>query len=352
MTYRTTYRTIPGALDRINRLMRQRKLAPLDPTFTPTRAAKEQQRFYMTPVHDRGQVIWFKASLQNAPGLSRSLHHEITMQRSFRDYEARYHPPFLSPSFIAAGGSPDWRWLLRKYWQGDFAGSMDDSFGLTGAFVRRVSPARMAHVIASVGKMSSFMRRRLTIPVHDAGWYGLDFRYYQQHYFQHVTHHALNPGWTPAMVRRWYRYLGRSKTFLHQHATVLSHGDLYPNNIMILGTPEHTRVVLFDWELANWNLPTFDATMVWLMAWRHPKWQKSFRQSIEHRLGDSSVMRQSWNLSSLSLLTRLSAFTFLRLTGLQPERYPTLPKKHRAVMRRMWLHMSRRLTDLDSLLYS
>lgn len=339
------YRLIPKAIQRVEGILHDLGLEPLDRNFTPAVAAKKHQRFYMTPVHYRGTVAWFKAGLESAPGLDRGLQHESLVQKSFADFEKKYRPGFHSPSFIKAGKRGPTRWLLRKYWQGDYAGDMVTSYGLTLDFMKRVSPLRMARIVADVQSMTSFMQRRSKLHRHDAGWYLLDFRYYRKHFFSKMLRHTLNPGLQSADVDRFEHHIANRQKFLKDHSRTFAHGDLYPNNIMLVG--KKPDVVLFDWELAHWNLPGFDVVMLYLMAWQNPLWQKAFRRASLALLPRTPVTEQAWYLAMLSLSVRLSGFAFLRLTNGQPSRYPPLPAANRPIIRRLWRVMSKELIEAD-----
>ncbi|MBI2985030.1 MAG: phosphotransferase [Candidatus Kerfeldbacteria bacterium] len=339
------YRLFPQALERIQATMERRQLRPVNPRRTPSLAARRYNRYYMAPVHDRRHVVWFKAGLENAPGLDRSLREEISIQRVFAAYERLHQPRFDSPSFLASGGRGRWRWLLRKYWTGAFAGDMVTHFGLSPSFCRRIRPEIMAGVVRDIRAMTPFVSARITLPIHDVGWYRLDFNYYQREFWQPFLRHPLNTAWRPADVRRLESHFRRAKVFLRHRATAFTHGDLYPNNIMVQSG--RRKIVLFDWELSHRNLPTFDAVMVWLMAWQQPTWRQVFRDACLRSLGRSADTDRAWNLAQLSLTIRLAGFCFIRLAGRQPERYPPLPSRFRPVLKKMLAAMLHRLAVAD-----
>lgn len=330
------YQVIAQAPGRIGIVLNTLRIRPAGPRLTPEVAIKNQARFYAVPVVTTGgQTAWFKAGLQRSPWLQQSLREEIRVQRAFADYELAHRPDFDSPSYLQSGDDRrGFAWLLRKYWTGQFAGNMDDSFGLTDVFLRQVSPGRMAKVLADVRAMTGFMKRRLKPPVHNLSWYLLDWGYYRQHFFRRWLGHRLNPGWRRHDLDRLENWLRRQRPFIARHTTVFTHGDLYPNNIMIRRNPR--PVVLFDWELTHLNLPTFDPVMIYLQAWRRPGWQRAFRQVVFRQLGASPATQLAWRLAMVSLATRLTAFCWFRLTNGQPERYPPLPVVHRPTIRRLY----------------
>lgn len=331
------YSILPSAPASIERVLSDIGIRPQDCDFTPAVAIRQRARFYMTPVvNRRGQVAWFKATLQNGAWLRHSLREEIRVQKGFAEYERKYHPHFDSPSFIASHDNHHgFVWLMRKYWEGMFAGDMTEWFGLSPAFFRNVSPSTMATVLHDVRSMTSFMKRRITLDQHDAGWYLLDFHYYRRHFFGPLLKSSYNPGWRRDDIDRMEELFHTNRLFFQRHARSFAHGDFYPNNIMI--RPRSSRpVVLFDWELSHLNLPTFDAVMVYLHAWRRPLWQQEFRRATLRLLGNTPTTQQAWRLATLSLATRLAGFAFIRLTHSQPERYPRLPKNQRATMERVF----------------
>ncbi len=336
------YSILPSAPELISRTLSGLRVRPHPTSFTPAVATRRHARYYMTPVSDRrGRLAWFKATLQRTPWLRHSLREEIRVQRAFGEYEKRYHPNFDSPSYIASHDNRHgFVWLLRKYWLGLFAGDMDKWFGVAPTFFRHVTAQKMAAVLADVRAMTPFMKRRIDMDVHDAGWYLLDFHYYRKHFFPDFLKDKRNPGWKLDDVDRLEEIIHKHRTFLSTHANSFTHGDFYPNNIML--RPGATRpVVLFDWELSHLNLPTFDAVMMYLQAWRKPTWQATFRTSTLRHMGNSKSMVTAWNLATVSLATRLAGFCFIRLNNSQPERYPKLPAAQRPTLERLFrMHLA------------
>ena len=335
------YHLVPRAPERIKETLGLLKVRPSQRHYTPAVAAADKARFYMTPViNERGQRAWFKALLQDTPWLRRGLRDEIAIHRAFGEFERRFKPVFDTPSFIAAGNPrQSWTWLMRKYWIGTFAGDMDDRFGFSDSFLRQVSPLYLAKALDGVRRLGPFLKRRgLRFETHDLGWYLFDFNYYRQHFFTPLLRHRLNPGWTRDDVDRIEHLLIDRRHFFKQHATVFTHGDFYPNNILLR---PGGKVVIFDWELSHWNLPTFDVVMAYLQAWRSPVWQERFRQVSIKMLGQPKITAVAWQLCMISLATRLTAFCFIRLTNGQPERYPRLTSAQRqrlTPLYRNWLN--------------
>lgn len=338
------YRLLPGIVEKINRTMAELRVQPVDSAATPAAFAKKKLRVYMTPVKTTaGQVVWFKSSLQDWAWVRQTLREEIRVHRALAEYDAAQHPSFGTPSYIA--GHDDRHglvWFLRKYFHGLVAGDMNDEFGYSDQFFRRVTPIMMARVWRDVRAMTPFIRRRLTPPTHHLGWYMTDWQYYQKTFWRPILNHRFNPGWTKSDVDGLTGWLVEQRATLARHATVFTHGDMYPNNLMI--SPATSRpVVLFDWELSHYNLPTFDPVMVYLQAWRRPRWQAAFATKVMADLGHSSNAKRHWAIARLSLATRLGAFAFHRLTNSLPERYPALPAKHRPLVARMYAAMTKEL---------
>lgn len=340
----TSYAVIPNAVARIHALLKQRRLVPKDPAYTPEKAVAAKTRYYMTPVVDRrGRTFWLKANLQADRWLSRALREEINTQRVLASHTRRHHAHFDSPSYLASGGQGSWRWLIRKFWNGEFAGNMDDVFGFTPAFLRRVSPERMAAILQDIRDITRTASQRLQPPTHGLDWYLFDYRYYLPHFFRPVLRHRLNFGLAVSDIRAITAIFRRHTTFFRRQATTFTHGDMYPTNIMLCG-PKKNRVVVFDWELSHFNLPTFDAVMVYLHAWRQPAWQARFKSATMRLLGPDATHQTAWRLAMLSLATRLTAFGFIRLANIQPGRYPRrLTRVQTPIVRRLYRHTSRQL---------
>lgn len=343
----SAYRAINQAAKKIQQTLDTLHLAPVDPAHTPTSAIRRCQRYYMTPVRTkRGQLAWFKASLQDTRWLRQSLREEITIQKSLAQFESRHRLHFDSPSYLASlDDRRGFLWLLRKYWDGLYAGDMDDYFGLAPVFFRQVAPELMAKILHETRGMTRVVSRRHP-PVHGLGWYLFDFHYYRQHFFRHLVAATDNRSWTKDRVDRLEERLGRERGFIRRHGTVFTHGDLYPNNIMVRPSAAR-RVVLFDWELSHLNLPTFDPTLIYLLAWRRPDWQRRFRSSTRQLLNNDSLFDRSWEITTISLATRLAAYCYLRLNGLQPERYPKLPARYRPTIKKMYEIFMRELEKTE-----
>ncbi len=343
----------PRRAQQIRRLLIDLKMRPLDRRYTPEAAARRGSRYYMTPVVDhRQRSVWLKTTLHDTPWLRRSLREEIRVQKTFAAYEARHHPHFDSPSFLAAGDDRrGFIWLVRRYWTGVFAGDMTDRFGLSLMFLRRTSPLTLATVCHDVRAMTGFVRRRMKPDTHAYRWYALDLAYYQKGFFRPLLRHDLNPGWNRDTVDRLTETLANYRSFLTRQAAVFTHGDLYPNNIMFRPGARRS-VVLFDWELSHFNLPTFDPVMVYLHAWRRPTWQRDFRRETLSLLGQSHTATVAWHIALLSLAMRLAGFCFVRLTNRQPDRYPSIRPSERRVLapllRRNLAHLEEALRVLSS----
>lgn len=343
------YRLLPGIVEKIERTMAELQVRSVDPKRTPRAAAKKQARVYMTPVITaKGETLWFKSSLQDWAWVRETLREEIRIYRLFADYEKKAHPAFTSPTLVTKHDDRrGFVWFLRKYWDGLSAGDMNDEFGFSDQFFRRISPTIAARALKDVRGMTGFIRRRFTPNVHQLRWYFRDWEYYRQTFWQPLLSHRLNPGWQKKDVDTLEAWLLEQRTTLSRHASVFTHGDLYPNNVMICpGT--RRPLVLFDWELSHFNLPTFDAVMVYLQAWRRPAWQAPFKKQVMRDLGDSALNQRLWKIAQLSLATRLGGFAWHRLTNLLPDRYLPLPKKYRPVVTRMYAAMTRELREVLS----
>jgi len=349
-----SYRLVPGILSKIQHTMDELGVRPAEASATPLAAAKKKDRVYMTPViTKRGATVWFKSTLQDWAWVRSTIREEIRIQKLFTAYQKARRPSFDSPTYLASHDDRHGHvWLLRKYWQALYAGDMVEDFGFSDQFFRRISPATMVRALADVRAMTPFVRRRFDLTTHHLDWYMTDWQYYRKTFWRPLVQgHRLNSGWTNAQVDGLEAWLLEQRQFLAQRAATFTHGDFYPNNIMI--QPSSRRpLVLFDWELSHLNLPTFDSTMAYLQAWRRPAWQKEFQRLTIRELGDTATTNKAWQITTLSLATRLGAFAWHRLTNYLPERYPTLPKRHVPTLRAMYGRMMRELSALSKEVFS
>jgi len=306
------YRTIARPAGRIHATLTSLGLAVAD-EMNVRRAIREQRRLFSVVVRNQaGERFFFKARLQADPWLSRSLRHEAAVLRGLNDRTLHLH--FAFPHLVADGHDGAFNWIIREFWDAEFSGEMNDTFGMTAKFLRHVPANRLAQAVADIGQLPRHFRADAPTVRHGRAWYLGDLGHYEKNVFPAFYRSPLNTfGFTSAMFPVLRRRLATSKAF---GRLVFSHGDLYPNNIFL---NHNKQLSINDWDFSNLNLPTFDASMVCLHAWRSPVWVRQFARRFS---AGHAGLQPSWLASHTSLSVRLTGYAIVRLLNVEGERYP------------------------------
>jgi hypothetical protein len=312
------YRTIARPADRVHATLTSLGLRVAD-EITVRQAIREQRRLFSVVVRNQaGERFFFKARLQADPWLSRSLRHEAAVLRGLSTHTDLH---FAFPHLVADGHDGAFDWIIREFWDADFSGEMNDTYGMTARFLRRVPAARLARAVSDIGQLPKHFRSDAATVRHGRSWYLGDLAHYEKNVFPAFYRSPLNTfGFTPNMFAILRRRMTASKVFGN---LVFSHGDLYPNNIFL---NHKKQLTINDWDFSNLNLPTFDASMVALHAWRSPTWARQFsRRFSAGRRG----LKPNWLATHTSLAVRLTGYAIVRLLNVEAQRYPQPTSRER-----------------------
>jgi len=322
------YTIIPGVKKQIAATMDHLKIKPCDPKKTVDYFIKQEKRFYMPRVCDKkNNQYFFKARLQDTDEVYRSAHKEIQFHKKIKPFAQQVRKHFIIPEYYDSGkGKNGFIWLKREYQNGSFAGNMDLDLGLTNQFFRKIKPANFAQALIAFQKLTPKVSKALKVPRHGFHWYQTDFQFYkyvrslQRLYQEEVS-----------FVEK---FLKSQRSLVNKNANILSHGDLYPNNIMV---NQKNQLVLFDWEMLNLNNAAFDPCFIYLLAWRNRNWQKQFLKSIYQKQKNKKLFKQLWQISLFSLTLRFlghaqitrrqSYWRQMKKNGLSKKQLVTIRKK-------------------------
>lgn len=290
------YATLPKVSRQIKTVMRQLGIKEIDSRMNINRSIKNEKRFYMpSVVNQTGQAYFFKARLQNTEEVYRSAINEINFHKRIKPIAHRVRSFFIIPEYVKSGQSSNgFTWFLREYQDGQFAGNMDIDLGYAKSFLNKIKPGHFAKAIIAFQRLTPKITKVLRVPKHGYKWYNIDFQFYLQiKSLRRVFKKELS------FIEQFYQ---KESRFINNHSTVLSHGDLYPNNIML---NDKNKLVLFDWEMLNLNNLAFDPAFIYLLAWRDKNWQRLFLKNIYSQQKDKEKFKKLFRICTLSLSLRL-----------------------------------------------
>ena len=290
------YGHLPKVKKKIEGVLKKLKLQPVYKKHTVDKFLRQEKRFYMPPVvhQTSDKKYFFKARLQNTDEVLHTGLKEIRFHKRIKKTAERFRSTVIIPEYEKAGVEKNgFIWFLREYLEGKFAGQMDIDFGYKTFFLKKISPRLMAKAVIRLQKSTSVIKNKVNIGYHGWGWYEADFNYYRnKKSLQHILAKEILSA---------EEVLKNQHFLLEKSSKILSHGDLYPNNLLI--TSEN-KLALFDWELVHLNNQAFDPCFIWMLAWRSPSWQKKFFKTICRQQKNKKQFRILWRLVMLSLCFR------------------------------------------------
>lgn len=307
-------RKIPLLFKKLGLNFRRRNLKKLQ------KAIFQRKRFYSDSV-DSNFIL--KVKIQRSKRVKIQVEKEIEIykifQRQFRE-KLRFFPKIIN-----SGKENSTLWLLKKREIGKLAGKMDNDFGMKKSFLLKVSPSCFVNII------NLYRNIKPNIPLTKRGgeWYLHDFHRYRKSFFKKFINSKLNQNlFSFEDLKLTERILEENKKFLDKEAKFLSHGDLYPNNLIL---NKERKLIILDWELANFNNLAFDVAFVYLLAHQLPVWQKRFLNIYSSYKKEKNKFRRLFNLSLISLTVRFAAHCYFHIKD-KKEVFSIL-KKHLKVLK-------------------
>lgn len=261
---------------------------------------KERKRFYTDSVSN---YLFLKIKLQEKRKVAKDLKREIEIYKTLAS-KFPEKSRFFS-KLVSNGKYRNLFWMLEKLERGNLAGKMDKDFRFKKFFLKKVSASRLAKIILTYQKI----RPKIPLYLHGGWWYWQDFNYHKKTFLDNFIKSAANRNWVStkdATVAQ--KILSDNKKFLDQEAKYLSHGDLYPNNLLL---GPKGKLVILDWGMINLNNKAFDVAFIYLLANRSPGWQKDFlncflKPKVLKTADDKQKFQKLFRLSLISLSLRLA----------------------------------------------
>lgn len=271
------------------------------------KALEGMGRFYISKcLDDKKNKYLFKARIMKSREVLKQMRHEVAVYKFFQKTPSL---KFLFPSLSKSGKFQGIDWYLRPYQEGILGGNMGKDLGFTKKFLNKYSPSQVAEAILSLQRIPLKTLKPLNLYKHGGWWYYQDFYHYKNTFFKFFLKSPLNSGLIKKeIVPSIENILNKNKKFLDNEVTIFTHGDLYPNNFLIL--PDK-KIFILDWELAHLNNPTFDTCFIWLLSSRDKKWQREFFDLIMKNSGKN--FEKLFQLSLISLSIRFASACWQKL---------------------------------------
>lgn len=295
------------AEEKITPLIKKLGLKDLNKKGFWPKALEGMGRFYISKCLDNKKNKYlFKARIMKSREVLKQMRHEVAVYRFFQKTPSL---KFLFPSLSKEGKSQGIDWYLRPYQEGLLGGNMGKDLGFTKKFLSLYSPSQVAEAIISLQKIPLKKLKSLNLYKHGGWWYYQDFYHYKNTFFKFFLKSPLNCGLIKKdIIPLIENIFNKNKNFLDDEAKIFTHGDLYPNNFLILPSQ---KIFILDWELAHLNNPTFDTCFIWMLSNRDKKWQKKFLDLIIKN-SDKNFERL-FQISLISLSIRFASACWQKL---------------------------------------
>ncbi|MDI6883212.1 MAG: phosphotransferase [Patescibacteria group bacterium] len=264
-----------GIEKKIPQLFQELKINPIKKENILKKIKEGMGRFYNPICEDKKKRKYFlKVRIMKSKEVSRQLKHEIEVYQFLKKASEKFSLNFIFPSILKKGNFQNLDWYLRNFEEGKLAGDMMEDFGYKKFFLNNLSPEKFIKAILSLQKLPEIYLRDLKLFKHGGWWYSQDFKHYQRTLFKFFLKSPFNQNLlTKKEVEKAQEILEKNKKFLDEMSFYPSHGDLYPNNILITN---NKKLLILDWELFHLNNQFFDLCFVWLLSHRNKDWQKKF----------------------------------------------------------------------------
>ncbi|PKL72466.1 hypothetical protein CVV26_01405 [Candidatus Kuenenbacteria bacterium HGW-Kuenenbacteria-1] len=297
------YSIIPQAKQKINKTLKELGISILDKNFTIKRNIENKKRFFMPICADKqGRKYFFKARFQNTDELLVALKKEIEFNKKITPVISSIEPHFITPGVLKTGEDKDgYVWFCRECYEENFAGTMDIDSGITKDFLNKCSSKSFALELFSLQKETVKIKKIMRLHCHNHHWYMADFGYY--------CHTKILQKIIPKELKIIKELLEKNRILLNRNANYLTHGDFYPNNILL----SDNQLVVIDWELIHLNNQAFDFTFIWMNAFRNHEWQREFFKTYFQKVKDKKKFKKLFKIVALTLCLRFLHHAYITI---------------------------------------
>jgi thiamine kinase-like enzyme len=267
------------------------------------KAIKTKKRFYGDSV---GENLFLKVRLQKKQKVAKDLASEIAIYKKLKEKFSEKSRFF--PKLVSYGKYKNLFWFLKKLEKGIWGGQMDEDFGMKKTFLLKVAPRHFAQIVRSYQDI----KPKFTFYIHGGWWYWQDFNRYKETFLNKFIKSKFNKNLlTFKDINSAQQILQINKKNLDQEAKCLSHGDLYPNNIIL---NNEGKLIIIDWGMANLNNFAFDIAFIYLMAHRSLNWQENFLNTYLKQIKEKNRFKELFKIALISLTTRFAAHCYHSFT--------------------------------------
>lgn len=264
---------------KVYRLFKELKIEPIQKENILKKINQGLRRFYTAVCKDeRGRKTLLKVKAMNSRLVSRQLEWEIKVYHFLDRVSKKHNLNFLFPSILKVGKFQSLDFYLKNFEEGKLAGKVLKDFGYKNFFLKEVSPERIFKAISSLQKIPNTYFKNLKLYKRGGLSYFKNFIYYKKTFFKFFLKSPFNQDIIKKNeIEKAEEILKKNKKFLDETAKFPTHGDLYPNNILIT---KDQKLLILDWESFHLDNRFFDPCFVWLLAHKNKKWQKNFLNLI------------------------------------------------------------------------
>ncbi len=263
---------------------------------------KTKERFFTIVAEKNGKKVILKIRLQNNQYVARDLEREIKLYRLLRNNVSS--SKILIPDVISFGKFHNHEWYLREYQEGVLAGQMDEDHGYKKEFLKNISPQKFSDAVSAYQAIARRKLKNIKLRRQGEWWYKFDFDFYQKTFLKNFLGSELNKKLLGKNdITLINEIFEKNAKFLDNEAKYLTHGDLYPNNILMVSSK---NISLLDWGVSHLNNQAFDPAFIYLSAWRDEKWRNKFLKICLKRQKDKAKFAKLFQISLISLTVRFS----------------------------------------------
>jgi hypothetical protein len=263
---------------------------------------KAKERFFTVVAENKGKKVILKIRLQDSIYVADDLTRETKLYGFLRQNISGHK--ILIPQIISSGKFRNLQWYLREYQEGALAGFMDEDHGYKKEFLKNISPQKVSVAVTAYQSIPLGILEKIKFRRQGGWWYKFDFDFYQKTFLKKIVSSKLSKNLLAEKdVELINEIFEKNTNFLDNEAKYLSHGDLYPNNILMIYSK---NISLLDWGISHLNNQAFDPAFIYLNAWRDEKWRNNFLNFHLKRQKNKEKFLKFFQLSLISLTVRFA----------------------------------------------